>query len=140
MNPQWTKRLLIFAAAWNLIGAASSLADPARHFAQMYHQRAPFEDALALFFYQCTWINVLAWGVAYLVAAWTPASRTAVLLAGGLGKVVYFVVCVALVNAGIGRPLVLAFGLGDLAMAVLFGWALLAPADSHRGVAAWSRS
>jgi hypothetical protein len=65
-------------------------------------------DALLDFFYRSTWINVLAWGVGYLVAAFVPASRAAVLLAGAAGKAAYFVACVALVTSGVGRPLVLA--------------------------------
>lgn len=129
MNPNWTRRLLIVAAAWNLIGGATSLADPAGHFAAMYTVAAPAGDALLMFFYQCTWINVLAWGGAYLLAAFSPPSQRAVLIAGGLGKTAYFFSCAALVAAGIGKPLVLAFGLGDLAMAVLFAWAVLRGRD-----------
>jgi hypothetical protein len=68
---------------------------------------------------------VLAWGGAYGLAAFWPRSRAAVLAAGGAGKAVYFLACAALVASGVGRPLVLAFGLGDLLMAALFGWALL---------------
>lgn len=136
MNSQWTRRLLIFAAAWNLIGGATSLADPAGHFAAMYTVAAPGDDALLMFFYRCTWINVLAWGGAYLLAAFWPSSRRAVLIAGGLGKAAYFFACAALVASGIGQPLVLVFGLGDLAMAALFGWAVVSqsrpPLDGDR--------
>jgi hypothetical protein len=120
MNAIWTRRLLLVAAVWNLVGGATSLADPARHFAQMYEVAPVPGDALLDFFYRSTWINVLAWGVGYLVAAFVPASRAAVLLAGAAGKAAYFVACVALVTSGVGRPLVLAFGVGDLAMALLF--------------------
>ena len=140
MNPRWTTWLLLFASAWNLVGGAASLADPAGHFAQMYRIAAPPDDPLLMYFYRCTWINVLAWGAAYLVAALVPASRTAVLLAGGAGKAAYFVACAALVASGIGEPLVLAFGFGDLAMALLFGGALLAQRRRERGDHAWSRA
>jgi hypothetical protein len=37
---------------------------------------------------------------------------------------VYFLACGAVVASGVGKPLVLAFGLGDLLMGTLFGWAL----------------
>lgn len=125
MNETWIKRLLLASAAWNITGAAASLADPARHFAQMYTM-APTraDDALLMYFYQCTWINVLAWGGAYGLAAFWPRSRAAVLAAGGAGKAAYFLACAALVASGVGKLLVLAFGLGDLLMAALFGWAL----------------
>jgi hypothetical protein len=95
------------------------------------------DDALLMYFYQCTWINVLAWGLAYLLAAFSPQSRKAVLAAGAAGKAVYFVACAALVASGAGRPLVLAFGLGDLLMAVLFVWALLSQRRADRRDGIW---
>lgn len=125
MNETWTKRLLLMSAAWNIVGGATSLADPAHHYAQMYTVApAVADDVLLMYFYRCTWINVLAWGGAYGLAAYWPQSRAAVLAAGGAGKAVYFLACAALVASGVGKPLVLAFGLGDLLMAALFGWAL----------------
>jgi hypothetical protein len=133
MNPTWTRRLLLGAAAWNLAGGAMSLIDPANHFAQMYTVAPRADDALLMYFYQCTWINVLAWGLAYLLAAFWRESRPAVLLAGGIGKAVYFVACALLVLSGVGKPLVLLFGLGDLAMAGLFAWAFLASASTRTG-------
>ena len=108
-------------------GGVTSLAAPAHHFKQMYTLAPATNDALLMYFYQCTWINVLAWGLAYLLAAFLPQSRKAVLTAGGVGKAAYFLACVVLVASGTGRPLVLAFGLGDLLMAALFTWALLSP-------------
>ena len=126
MNETWTQRRLLVSAAWNITGAVTSLADPATHFAQMYTVvAAAAKDALLMYFYQCTWINVLAWGGAYGLAALWPQSRAAVLAAGGAGKAVYFVACAALVASGVGKPLVLAFGLADLLMAALFAWAWL---------------
>ena len=131
MNETWIKRLLLAAAAWNITGAITSLADPANHFAQMYAVApAVADDALLMYFYRCTWINVLAWGGAYALATFWPRSRAAVLAAGGAGKALYFIACAMLVASGVGKPLVLAFGLGDLLMAALFGWALLA--QRHR--------
>ena len=140
MTETWTKRLLLLAAAWNVTGALTSLADPANHFARMYTLVPSADDALLLYFYRCTWINVLAWGLAYLLAAAWPSSRRAVLAAGAAGKALYFLACAALVAAGIGQPLVLVFGMSDLALALLFGWALV---SDHRAVGrpvAWSRS
>jgi hypothetical protein len=126
MNDTWIRRLLIGSAAWNITGGASSLLDPVNHFAQMYTVTGRPDDALLMYFYQCTWINVLAWGAAYLLAAFWRDSRPAVLVAGGVGKVVYFLACAGLVLSGVGKPLVLLFGLGDLAMAGLFVWAFQA--------------
>jgi hypothetical protein len=113
------------------------MADPARHFAQMFSVAAPSGDALLMFFYWGTWINVMAWGIAYAAAALVPESRVAVLVAGSLGKAAYFAAAAALVASGVGRPLLLAFGIGDLAMAVLFAWALLSMMRPVH-IAAWS--
>jgi hypothetical protein len=135
VNDTWIKRLLLGSALWNLTGGATSLADPAHHFAQMYNVAPAANDALLMYFYQCTWINVLAWGLAYLVAAFRPQTRSSVLLAGGIGKAVYFLACAALVASGVGKPLVLLFGLGDLAMAGLFAWALVSQARRQPGPA-----
>lgn len=137
MNETWTKRMLLASAAWNITGGVVSLADPANHFKQMYTVAPAANDAVLMFFYQCTWINVLAWGLAYLLAAlWAP-SRKAVLVAGAAGKAVYFAACAALVLSGAGRPLVLAFGLCDLLMAALFVWALLSQQRDTRSEATW---
>lgn len=133
MNETWIKRLLLVSAAWNITGGVTSLADPANHFAQMYTAApAVANDPLLMYFYQCTWINVLAWGAAYALAAFWPQSRAAVLAAGGAGKAVYFLACAALVASGVGKPLVLAFGLGDLLMGVLFCWALMSQRRRER--------
>lgn len=137
MNETWIKRLLLASAAWNIAGGVTSLADPAAHFTQMYTVAHVADDALLMYFYQCTWINVLAWGLAYLLAAFWPQSRKAVLAAGAAGKAVYFFACAALVASGAGRPLVLAFGLGDLLMAALFVWALLSRRRDDRRNGTW---
>lgn len=138
MNESWTKRMLLASAAWNLTGGVTSLADPANHFRQMYNATPAVNDAPLMYFYQCTWVNVLAWGLAYLLAAFWPQSRKAVLAAGGVGKAVYFLACAELVASGVGKPLVLVFGLGDLLTAALFAWALLSMRRGDRKERTWS--
>lgn len=120
----WQRGLLLLAAAWNLLGGASALSDPAGHFASMYHAPLPLDSSLVLFFYRCTWINVLAWGAGYAIAAFHPASRLAVLAAGGLGKLVYFAATVSLFASGAGRVSLLATGLFDVGLAAIFAWVL----------------
>ncbi len=120
MTETWQKRLLLLAAAWNLAGGASALWDPAQHFAQLYTGALALDQPLQLFFYRCTWINVMAWGLAYLLAAWWPAGRKAVLIAGAAGKSVYFLACLSLFDAGAGKGVLLAAGVFDLILAALF--------------------
>ena len=125
MNRPWQKRLLLVAATWNLLGGASALFDPAQHFAQMYSASLSLNEPLQLFFYRGVWINVIAWGIAYLVAAMLANSRMSVLAAGGAGKAMYFGGCVALFNSGVGNGLLLATGVVDLVFAALFVLAIL---------------
>jgi hypothetical protein len=82
---------------------------------------------LQQFFYRCTWINVIAWGGAYLLAALFPAGRRAVLIAGGAGKVVYFLASLSLYSSGVGNTGLLGAGVVDLCFAALFAAAVLAP-------------
>ena len=125
MNDFWQRRLLIVAAGWNVLGGSSALFDPSRHFAQLYTKSLSMGDPLQAFFFRCTWINVIAWGAAYLLAAVWPGARMAVLLAGGAGKVAYCGACVALYSTGAGQPMLLVAGIVDLALAALFAVALL---------------
>ena len=125
MSETWQKRLLIVAAAWNLLGGAASLMDPAAHFAQMYLGTLDLADPLQRFFFQSVWIAVMAWGAAYLAAAFAPAARPAVFAAGAAGKLAYFAACLSLFLEGEAKlALLIAAGIGDFAIALLFMLAL----------------
>ena len=120
MNEIWLRRLLLLAAAWNMLGGASALLEPARHLAQLYSSSLALDDPLQLFFYRCTWINVVGWGLAYLFAALRPAMSMPVLIAGAIGKSAYFAACAALFSSGVGNRLLLAAGAFDLLLAAAF--------------------
>ena len=110
------KALLLAAAAWNVVGGASALLDPAAHFAQLFTAPLTLDDPIQLFFFRCVWINVIAWGLAYLIAALRPGARLAVLAAGGLGKFTYFLACLSLFDAGLGKVALQAAAMADLAV------------------------
>lgn len=124
MKRNWPKWLLLIAAGWNVLGGASALLNPAQHFAQMYTGSLSLDDPLQLFFYRGVWINVIAWGIAYLVAAMLPRSRTSVLVAGATGKFGYFLACWLLFSSGVGQVLVIAAGVVDLGFVALFTLAI----------------
>ncbi len=124
MTEIWQRRILYLAGAWNVLGGASALLDPTRHFAQSYNTSLSLGDPLQAFFFQCTWINVVAWGVAYILAARQPTARGPVLLAGGAGKLVYFGACLLLFFSGSGNMMLLAAGIMDLAFAGFFAYVL----------------
>jgi hypothetical protein len=131
MTEVWQKRVLWVAAAWNVLGGASALIDPAKHFEQLYTSSLNLNEPLELFFYRCVWINILGWGVAYFLAARLPGARTPVLAGGGLGKTVYAVACFALYARGLGTGALVAAGVFDLLLAALFALALF---SRRRGV------
>jgi hypothetical protein len=125
MNETWSKRFLIFAGAWNILGGATALLDPAQHFAQMYHGALSLDDPMQLYFYRCTWINVMAWGVGYGLAAVYPHARLPILAAGAAGKLFYCFACLALYATGTGKPILAVTGLVDLLFAVMFALVLV---------------
>lgn len=116
----WARWGLLAAAAWNIVGGASALLSPQNHFGSLFQTSLPLHDPLALFFFRCTWINVIAWGVAYALAAFLPAARLPALAAGAAGKVFYFIACLAAGAAGAAQPALLAVGMIDVAFAALF--------------------
>jgi hypothetical protein len=119
MKP-WIKRTLIFAGLWNLTGGAMALADPAGHMAQMYSGALNLSDPLQLYFFRATWINVMAWGVGYVLASRQALLRDSVLAAGGVGKIAYFFACAALYASGAGSGMLLAAGVMDVVFGVFF--------------------
>jgi len=124
MSNSLQKWVLIVAGIWNLLGV-SALFDPAKHFQQLYTTSLSLNEPLQLFFYRCTWINVIAWGIGYLVAAFSATSRKAILIAGGAGKFVYALACFSLFSTGIGKPFLVVTGVIDMLFASLFALAVL---------------
>lgn len=120
MSETWIRRGLFLAGAWNIVGGGSALLDPERHFAQMFTGSLSLGDPVQAFFFRCVWINVIAWGIGYVAAAFRPAARGPVLLAGGIGKLAYFGACVALFTSGGGNTALLTAGIVDLAFAASF--------------------
>jgi hypothetical protein len=115
------KRILLYAAgAWNVVGAASALLDPAAHFALIHGAALTLTDPVQTFFYRVTWINAIAWGVGYILAARSARDRGPILVAGGAGKLAYFGVCLQAFLAGSGTSMLLGTGLVDFVFAAAF--------------------
>lgn len=128
MSEGWRRGGLYLAGAWNVLGGLTALADPVRHFAQLYGTGLSLGDPLQAFFYRATWINVIAWGVGYILAARHRAARAPVLIAGGAGKLAYSAACVGLVVSGLGGVALLA----SAALDVLFAGFFAAVLWGHR--------
>ena len=116
----WNRRVLYLAGAWNVFGGTGALLDPTKHFAQLYSASLALDDPLQAFFFRATWINVIAWGIGYILAALNPSARLPILCAGGAGKLAYFGACVALYFSGVGNAILLAAGVVDVLFAGFF--------------------
>ena len=123
MSESWQQRLLIAAAAWNIVGGLGALLDPAQHFAQMYRGALDLSDPVQAAFFRTVWIAVIAWGLAYLAAAFHREGRWPVLVAGGAGKLAYATACAVAFVQGAATPALLAVGLADLVFAMYFALA-----------------
>ena len=124
MNDALIRWTLYFAGAWNLIGGAAALADPARHFSQMYSGALSLDDPLQAFFYRATWINVMGWGIGYVLAGRLSSAQVPILAAGAAGKLAYFVACAALFMSGKGSTLLFAAGVIDVIVAAFFAYTI----------------
>ena len=125
MTDIWQQRALYVAGAWNIIGGAGALADPAGHFAQFYTTSLALEDPLQAFFFRTTWINAIAWGIGYTMAGRYADAQVPVLTAGGAGKLAYCGACVGLFVTGVGNRWLLATGIADVLFAALFAYVLM---------------
>lgn len=99
MSETWQRNVLLVAAAWNVAGGGGALLE------------APQQPA---------WIAVIAWGAAYVGAAFAPAARKVVVLAGGAGKLAYLAACVALFAQDAMSGAMLAASSLDLVFVALF--------------------
>ena len=134
VSRNWPRGVLVAAAAWNILGGIGALLDPAQHFAQMYNGALDLSDPVQRSYFHTVWIAVIAWGLAYLGAALQPLGRTAVLLAGGAGKLAYAGACAVFFLQGAGTPAMLAVGIVDLVFASLFAIAALEGAPATRSL------
>ena len=125
MTETWQRRGLYFTGAWNILGGASPLVDPAGHFAQFYTTALSLDDPLQAFFFRTTWINAVAWGVGYTLAGRHRAARVPVLAGGCAGKLAYCGACVALFLSGVGNGWLLATGVADVLFAAFFAYVLV---------------
>lgn len=120
MSEAWRRRGLYLAAILNVLGGVTALVNPAGHFAQSHTSAVPFTDPVQTFYYHATWINVIAWGLGYFLAARLVSARTPVLLAGAAGKLAYFAACLGLYLGGRATGMLLGFGILDVVFAAFF--------------------
>lgn len=119
MKPSTPSIPLLAAAAWNLSAALAALAAPTLHLATFYRLPVPQTPVLMTYHYSL-WSFILVMGICYAIAAYDAAARRGILLVGAIGKPVAFLVWVIAFALGIGSPMLLIGGLGDLVWAFYF--------------------
>ncbi|MBC7542017.1 MAG: hypothetical protein H7338_04730 [Candidatus Sericytochromatia bacterium] len=110
---------LYAAAAWNISGSLSAMLAPQLHYRLFDAIPAPDSPMLRVY-HNTLWSFVLVMGICYAVAAYEPLARKGVLLAGAIGKPVACLIWAIAFMQGIGSPMPLIGGLGDLLWAVYF--------------------
>ncbi len=85
-SPAW-RALFLVIAAWTAIGAIPGFLDPEGTFLR-FHGHAP-ESALVIDLYRGAWGQTLLFAIGYAFAAIDPRRHGALLLLGGIGKVMF---------------------------------------------------
>lgn len=109
----WTTAVL------NVVGGLTSALAPALN-AQLLLAPGMTLDPVGLRFNVIIWLFVLAMGFGYGLAATDPARHTALLLAGGVGKIAAAAVWVEMVWSGLGSWIMAAATVFDGSLGVLF--------------------
>lgn len=81
------RTLFAIVALWTAIGAVPGFLDPFRSFVQ-FHGHEP-ESALVIDLYRGAWGQTLLFAIGYALAAYDPRRHGALLLLGGIGKVMF---------------------------------------------------
>jgi hypothetical protein len=112
--------VLYIAAAWNLVGAALTLADMPKHLEVFFGPGASLNDPVALINTYGFWGSVVLFGIGYLIVARRPRENHGIVLLAVIGKIGTFVIWGwAWLHAEV-TALALAGGIGDLAFAAVF--------------------
>ena len=134
--PSHKRWILAAIGAWTALAGASALLDPAGHLA-LYAGDLDLRDPMAAFFFRATWIQVTSWGLGYLLAAYRPQAAGPVLLAGAVGKTLYFVTVLLAYQDAVASSTLLGFAMLDLVFAAYFVHFVLAtPGQSAVSTAA----
>ena len=112
-------KLLRFTAGLNLIAGLASIADPQLH-ARLLLGPDFVIDGLMLRYHFMTWSFIAAMGIGYAVAARAPERQSALVLAGGIGKILAAASWIEMLSHGFGTPLMIAGILTDGALGCCF--------------------
>jgi hypothetical protein len=107
LSDRFVSRCLIATAVVNLVAGVAAIAAPDLHAQLMFRESGPL-DGLLLRYHVMLWGFVVVLGLGYGLAARDPAGQRALVLAGGLGKLVAAGVWTELFLTGVGAPLMVA--------------------------------
>ena len=112
-------KLLHATAALNLLAGLASVALPDLH-ARLMLAPGTVLDGITLRYHVLLWLFVAAMAVGYAIAARDPERYTALIVAGGVGKLLAVVVWVEVLLSGLGGVLLWAAVAFDGTLAIVF--------------------
>ncbi len=101
---RFVARCLIVTAAMNVGAGIAAVVAPDVHARAMFAGDVHL-DGVTLRYHLFVWLFVIAMGVGYGLAARRPSEQRALLVAGGLGKLVAVAIWSEMLITGIGAPL-----------------------------------
>jgi hypothetical protein len=126
--PAWQRIALCVIGAWTAFGGISTLMDPDAYSATFLNGAHVDSTVLAIAYAQ-----LIAWGAGYALAAFSRTARSPILIAGALGKTMYFAITVVAFTRGAGSAALLATGIGDALIASFFAFLLFRSVTFARG-------
>jgi hypothetical protein len=111
------RALFLVVALWTAIGAVPGFLDPHGTFLR-FHGHEP-ESALVLDLYRGTWGQTLLFAIGYALAAFDPRRHGALLLLGGIGKVMFALRHMELATGPDATFMSIAAIVGDLVLSAL---------------------
>ena len=119
VSPRTISMALKATAVLNIGAGLAALAAPDLHATLMLAPDSVLEG-LVLRYHVMMWGFVVVMGLGYAVAARNPEEQTALILAGGVGKLLAAGVWLEMLASGLGAPLMLGGILFDGSLGVLF--------------------
>lgn len=119
LTDRFVSRCLIATAVLNVAAGVAAIAAPDLH-ARLMFADVDALDGLVLRYHVMLWGFVIVLGVGYAIAARDPAGSRALLIAGGLGKLVAAAVWIEMLASGIGAPLLAAAIAWDGVLGAIF--------------------
>jgi hypothetical protein len=114
----WFKLLFLIAALWNFAGAVPGLADPQAMFAREFGYA--LSDPVMTAVYRGAWGTALIYGFGFVLVAFNPARHTGIVLMGGVGKLLFALNLLYMLQQGWASAFAYVVVIGDFVFVAAF--------------------